>query len=72
MLAGERIIIPPKEHTLRRSHWNEDCKRTALWRRPHCMRGPKGQSGRFMRLKQDQGANLSGKRTERCFHPEIG
>ena len=34
MLAGERTKVPPKEYTLRRSRRNEDCKRTALWRRP--------------------------------------
>ncbi len=44
MLAGERTFVPPKENTLRRSVGNKDCKRTALWRHPQRVRGPKGQN----------------------------
>ena len=63
MLAGERTgSVPPKENTLRRSAGNEDCKWTALWRHP-----PRAGAEGAKRVS----VNLSGKRTERHFHPGI-
>ncbi len=46
-----------RSNTFRRFIRNDDCKRTALWRRPQRVRGPKGQSA-DARISQAKGQSI--------------